>query len=173
MLTENKQKRRQIKFNWMLDPDSICCVFHQSTQSNTIWSQARVFLLSKDKAESNSDHLSYFVFRHFQYSNRFFPPFYQYDWWKICTGCMCIHACIYNMPKTCKYACHSVCVCVCVCMHVCVHTCVCYIQYLFHPHVTAVAHKRSQSFCQKCRWQVTAKHALIYGSFSETVYHLG
>ena len=27
------------------------------------------------------------------------------------------------------------------------------------PHVTAVAHKRSQSFCQKCRWQVSAKHA--------------
>ena len=32
-------------------------------------------------------------------------------------------------------------------------------QYLFHPHVTTVARKRSQSFCQKCRWQVTAKHA--------------
>ena len=31
--------------------------------------------------------------------------------------------------------------------------------YLFHPHVTAVAHTRSQSFCQKCMWQVTAKHA--------------
>ena len=27
------------------------------------------------------------------------------------------------------------------------------------PCVTAVAHKRSQSFCQKCRWQVTPKHA--------------
>ena len=25
--------------------------------------------------------------------------------------------------------------------------------------VTAVARKRSRSFCQKCRWQVTAKHA--------------
>ena len=32
-------------------------------------------------------------------------------------------------------------------------------RYPFHPSVTAVAHKRSQSFCQKCRWQVTAKHA--------------
>ena len=32
-------------------------------------------------------------------------------------------------------------------------------RYLFHPCVTAVAHKRSWSFCQKCRWQVTAKHA--------------
>ena len=27
------------------------------------------------------------------------------------------------------------------------------------PCVTAVARKRSRSFCQKCRWQVTAKHA--------------
>ena len=26
------------------------------------------------------------------------------------------------------------------------------------PHVTAVACKRSESFCQKCRRQVTAKH---------------
>ena len=31
--------------------------------------------------------------------------------------------------------------------------------YLFHPRVTAVAHKRPRSFCQKRRWQVTAKHA--------------
>ena len=31
--------------------------------------------------------------------------------------------------------------------------------YLFHPHVTAAACKRSRSFYQKCRWQVTAKHA--------------
>ena len=30
--------------------------------------------------------------------------------------------------------------------------------YPFNPHVTAVACKRSLSFCQKCRWQVTAKH---------------
>ena len=29
----------------------------------------------------------------------------------------------------------------------------------FHPHVTAVACKQPQSFCQKCRWQVTPKHA--------------
>ena len=29
----------------------------------------------------------------------------------------------------------------------------------FHPCVTAVACKRPQSFCQKCRWQVTPKHA--------------
>ena len=32
-------------------------------------------------------------------------------------------------------------------------------QYPFHPHVTTVACERSWSFCQKCRWQVTAKHA--------------
>ena len=32
-------------------------------------------------------------------------------------------------------------------------------QYPFHPRVTTVARKKSQSFCQKCRWQVTAKHA--------------
>ena len=32
-------------------------------------------------------------------------------------------------------------------------------RYLFHPRVTAVACKRSRSFCQKCRCQVTAKHA--------------
>ena len=31
------------------------------------------------------------------------------------------------------------------------------IQHLFHIHVTAVAGKRPQSFCQKCRGQVTAK----------------
>ena len=31
--------------------------------------------------------------------------------------------------------------------------------YRLHPCVTTVARKRSQSFCQKCRWQVTAKHA--------------
>ena len=30
--------------------------------------------------------------------------------------------------------------------------------YPFHPRVSTVAHKRSQSFCQKCRWQVTTKH---------------
>ena len=33
------------------------------------------------------------------------------------------------------------------------------LQYPFHPCVTAVARKRSRSFCQTCRWQVTAKHA--------------
>ena len=32
-------------------------------------------------------------------------------------------------------------------------------QCLFHPPVTAVACKRPWSFCQKCRWQVTPKHA--------------
>ena len=32
-------------------------------------------------------------------------------------------------------------------------------RYPFHPSVTTVARKKSRSFCQKCRWQVTAKHA--------------
>ena len=32
-------------------------------------------------------------------------------------------------------------------------------RYPFHPRVTTVARKKSLSFCQKCRWQVTAKHA--------------
>ena len=35
-------------------------------------------------------------------------------------------------------------------------------RYPFHPCVTAVARKRSQSFCQKCGWQVTAKHAYTF-----------
>ena len=29
----------------------------------------------------------------------------------------------------------------------------------FHPRVISVACKRPRSFCQKCRWQVTPKHA--------------
>ena len=29
----------------------------------------------------------------------------------------------------------------------------------FHRCVTAVARKRPRSFCQKCRWRVTPKHA--------------
>ena len=29
----------------------------------------------------------------------------------------------------------------------------------FHPRVTAVARKRPRSFCKKCRWRVTPKHA--------------
>ena len=29
----------------------------------------------------------------------------------------------------------------------------------FHPRVTEVARKRPRSFCRKCRWQVTPKHA--------------
>ena len=37
--------------------------------------------------------------------------------------------------------------------------CLLLFQYPFHHCVTAVAHKRSQLFCQKFRWEVTAKHA--------------
>ena len=31
-------------------------------------------------------------------------------------------------------------------------------RYPFHSRVTTEARKKSRSFCQKCRWQVTAKH---------------
>ena len=31
-------------------------------------------------------------------------------------------------------------------------------RHLFHSHVTAKARTKSWSFCQKCRWLVTAKH---------------
>ena len=31
-------------------------------------------------------------------------------------------------------------------------------RYPFHRRVTAISRKRSRSFCQKCRWQVIAKH---------------
>ena len=38
----------------------------------------------------------------------------------------------------------------------------------FHPRVTTVTRKRLRSFCQKCRWQVTPKHAYtLYSSKSE------
>ena len=30
---------------------------------------------------------------------------------------------------------------------------------MFHGRVTAAAHKRPRSFCQKCRWQITAEQA--------------
>ena len=33
------------------------------------------------------------------------------------------------------------------------------IKHPFYPCVTTMAHKRPQSFCQECRWQVTLKHA--------------
>ena len=36
------------------------------------------------------------------------------------------------------------------------------IQCPFRPRVTVVARKRPQSFCQKCRWQVTSKHAFTF-----------
>ena len=35
-------------------------------------------------------------------------------------------------------------------------------RYPLHPHVTAVAHKRSRSFCQECKWQVTVKHVCAW-----------
>ena len=36
------------------------------------------------------------------------------------------------------------------------------IQCPFHPHVTAVACKTPRSFCQKCSWQGTSKHAYAF-----------
>ena len=36
---------------------------------------------------------------------------------------------------------------------------ICYTKIPHLPRVTAVARKRSRSFCQNCRWQVTSRHA--------------
>ena len=44
-------------------------------------------------------------------------------------------------------------------------------RYPFHPRVTAVARKRSRSFCQKCRWQVTAKHAYTLSMWLCMMWH--
>ena len=44
-------------------------------------------------------------------------------------------------------------------------------RYPFHPRVTAVARKRSRSFCQKCRWQVTAKHAYTLPMWLSMKWH--
>ena len=44
-------------------------------------------------------------------------------------------------------------------------------QYLFHPCVTAVAGKRSWSFCQKCRWQVAAKHTCTLHLWLQMKWH--
>ena len=43
------------------------------------------------------------------------------------------------------------------------------------PRVTAVARKKSRSFCQKCRWQVTAKTCihLTYVAFIEPCFGIG
>ena len=43
--------------------------------------------------------------------------------------------------------------------------------YLFHPCVTAVACKRSRSFCQNRRWQVTAKHTCILRMWLQIKWH--
>ena len=37
--------------------------------------------------------------------------------------------------------------------------------YPFHPHVTTVPRKRPWSSCQKCWWQLTAKHAYTLWSY--------
>ena len=48
-------------------------------------------------------------------------------------------------------------------------------RYPFHPRVTTVARKKSRSFCQKCRWQVTAKTCihLTYVPFIEPCFGIG
>ena len=48
-------------------------------------------------------------------------------------------------------------------------------RYPFHPRVTTVARKKSRSFCQKCRWQVTAKTRthLTYVDFIEPCFGIG
>ena len=35
-------------------------------------------------------------------------------------------------------------------------------RYPFHSYVTAVVRKRPRSFCQRCKWSVTAKHTHTY-----------
>ena len=44
-------------------------------------------------------------------------------------------------------------------------------RYPFHPYVTAVARKRSRSFCQKHRWQVTAKHTYTLSTWLWMMWH--
>ena len=44
-------------------------------------------------------------------------------------------------------------------------------RYPFHPRDTAVARKRSRSFCQKCRWQVTAKHTYTLRTWLCMMWH--
>ena len=48
-------------------------------------------------------------------------------------------------------------------------------RYPFHPRVTTVARKKSRSFCQKCRCQVTAKTRihLTYVDFIEPCFGIG
>ena len=48
-----------------------------------------------------------------------------------------------------------------------------FVRYAFHPHVTAVARKfkRSQSFFQRCRWEVRAKHTCILCMWLRIKWH--
>ena len=45
------------------------------------------------------------------------------------------------------------------------------LRYPFHPCVTAIAYKRSWSFCQTCRWQVTAKHTCTIPVWLKVKWH--
>ena len=44
-------------------------------------------------------------------------------------------------------------------------------RYPSRPRVTAVARKKSRPFCQKCRWQVTAKHTCILRMWFRIKWH--
>ena len=44
-------------------------------------------------------------------------------------------------------------------------------RYQFHPRVTSVARKRSRSFCQKCRLQVTANHTCTLRMWCRIRWH--
>ena len=46
-------------------------------------------------------------------------------------------------------------------------------RYPFHPRVTAVACKRPQPCCQKCRWQITANYACAYVALHEVTWLYG
>jgi len=45
-------------------------------------------------------------------------------------------------------------------------------RYPFYPRVTAVARKRPRSFCQKCRWQVTAEHTCTIRTWLCMKWHM-
>ena len=99
----------------------------------------------------------------------------------------CVRACVCACMRVCVYVCVQECVCACMrvhCWHIVEfaslytphpppphpiiimkhilnhkHKLWLLFRYPFHPCVAAVACKRPRSFCLKCRWQVTAKHA--------------
>ena len=51
-------------------------------------------------------------------------------------------------------------------------SCWLFVWYLLHLCVTTVTHKRSQSFCQKCKWQVTATHTCTLHVWLQMKWHM-